>query len=212
MKTHGKKIIVMAAGVVWMSGIFSQTIQAQNVLLNETGTSTLADTFGINTGPEALTISWAVVENNSGIYTYSYVVNNPLGDVILNNSGQPTSTPEIVDAFSVVFDTTVAGAYVPGTQTGGVGNQNNGTSGLFWSFTAVNPNTSSPILSFESELPPTMGNANAQDANPPSPWSSIPDGQQVPVPTEVPDPPTTALLTGTLLFLSIMRKKASLSR
>ena len=200
MKKHGKIIAAMACGMVWISGIFCQTTQAQDVLLNESGTSVLANTFGMNTGPEALIVSWAVVENNSDVYTYSYVVNNPLGDVLLNNNGTPTSNPEIVDAFAVVFDTTFAGAYVPGSQTGGSGNQNNGTSGLFWSFTAVNPNTSSPILSFESDLPPTLGNANAQDANPPSPWSSIPNGQQVPVPA-VPEPPTTVLLAGTLLLL-----------
>jgi len=49
-------------------------------------------------------------------------------------------------------------------------------------------------LSFQSDLPPGAGNANAQDANPPSPWSSFPNGQQVPVPLTVPEPGTWALV------------------
>ena len=132
--------------------------------------------------PEALTVDWSVAEDGSGIYTYSYTIQNPAGDVILNDAGEPTSTPEVVDAFSIGFDTTLPGAYVPVSQAGGSTEQNNGVDGLFWSFATVNPGADSPALSFQSYLAPGLGNANAQDGNPPSPWSTIPGGQQLPVP------------------------------
>ena len=200
---HPKTIVALAVGAILLSGLLGQTAQAQ-LLLNESGTSILADSFGTATGPEALTVSWSVVESVTLGYTYSYSVNNPVGDVVLGNTGLPTSTPENVDAFSVSFDTTVAGAYIAASQTGGVFDENNGNGGLFWAFAAVNPGTSSGPLSFLSDLPPTLGNANAQDANPPSPWSSNPFGQQVPVPTTVPEPGTWVLVamgTGLGVFL-----------
>ena len=202
MKIHPKTIIALAVGAILLSGVLGQTAQA--VLLNESGTSILADSLGINTGPEALPISWSVVESANLVYTYTYTVNNPLGDVVLDNTGLPTLTPEPVDAFSVGFDTTVPGAYIAASQTGGVFDENNGPVGLFWLLGSVNPGTSSGPLSFLSDLPPTLGNANAQDANPPSPWSSYPDGQQVPVPLTVPEPGTWVLVamgTGLGVFL-----------
>ena len=146
----------------------------------------LADVLGTASGPEALTVSWSVTENASDVYTYTYVVNNPSGDVLLNNDGSVSTTPEIVDAFSVSFDTTGSGTYNAGSQSGGASQQNNGVSGLFWSFAAVNPGGSSPSLSFQSANPPVLGNASASDGNPPSPWSSYPNGQQVPVPAGPP--------------------------
>src|ERR1017187_10609746 len=128
---HPKTIVALAVGAILLSGLLGQTAQAQ-LLLNESGTSILADSLGANTGPEALPISWSVVENASLIYTYTYTVNNPVGDVVLDNTGTPTSTPEPVDAFSVGFDTTAGGAYISGSQTGGLFDENNGTAGLFW--------------------------------------------------------------------------------
>jgi hypothetical protein len=206
MKLYAKPSVALASGAILLTSLLlGREAQAQGVLLlNESGTSILADAYGTATGPEALTVSWSVVESVSLVYTYSYVVNNPLGDVLLNNNGSPTTSPEIVDAFGVGFNTTSPGAYIMNSQTGGTSDQNNGMGGLFWSFTAVQPGTSSPILSFQSDLPPTQGYADAQDANPPSPWSSFPNGQTVPIPA-VPEPATMALLTlttGILLLLS----------
>jgi len=205
MKLYAKPSVALTSGAILLSCLLGQSAQGQGALalLNESGTSILADAFGTATGPEALTVSWSVVESVSLVYTYSYVVNNPLGDVLLNNNGSPTSNPEIVDAFGVGFNTTVPGAYIMNSQTGGTSDQNNGTGGLFWSFTAIQPNTSSPILSFQSDLPPTQGFADAQDANPPSPWSSFPDGQTVPIPA-VPEPATTALLALTMTSLLLL--------
>jgi len=174
--------------------------------LNESGTSTLADAFGTASGPEALTVNWSVVEV-ANIYTYSYTVNNPLGDVLLNpQTGQPTGTSEIVDFFAVTFDTTAPGAYLANSQNQPTGTfaLNNGVDGLAWAFTAVPAGTNSPTFTFESDLPPVNGDASAQDANPPSPWSSFPDGQPVPVPGPVPDSASTVLLLGgTLLSFRI---------
>jgi len=196
---------VLAAAL--LAGGLCLAVHAQS-LLNESGQATLADAYGTATGPEALTVNWSVVENGSDIYTYSYTIQNPPGDVLLGSGGSPTLSPEIVDAFSVGFDTTAAGAYVAGSQAGGTSDQNNGVNGLFWYFAAVNPGSSSPALTFESYLAPGLGNANAQDGNPPSPWASDPNGQQVPVPLTliVPDStPTIVLLAAILLAILLFR-------
>src|SRR5271157_417892 len=201
MRTHAKPLVALASGVILLAGMLCQTTNAQLVL---SGSATLADTLGANSGPEALTVQYQVFLSG-GIYFYAYWVNNPAGDVILNNNGSPTSTPEIVDAYSVAFDTTAPGAYIAGSIAGGTSTQDNGTSGLFWSFNAISPGGSTPPsnpLVFESYLPPIMGNANAQDANPPSPWSSNPNGQQVPVPNvTIPEPATTTLFALAALLL-----------
>jgi hypothetical protein len=204
MKTRKKPIVALASEAVLLAGLFCQTASAQSVVVGTPGSSILANAFGTSSGPEALSVSWLVTQSGP-IYTYFYQVNNPAGDVILNNNGSPTGTPEVVDAFSIAFDTTVLGAYISGTQAGGSSDQNNGASGLFWSFASVSPNSSSATLSFESDLPPTLGNANAQDANPPSPWSSSPFGQQVPVPAVVPEPATTAMFAFSGLLLLPVR-------
>jgi hypothetical protein len=195
-----------------LSGLLCPTLQAQGNF-DEKGNSVLADVFGTASGPEALIVTWTVVENASGIYTYSYNVNNLAGDVLLTDSDQPTSKPEIVDTLTVAFDTTAPGAFVPLSQTGGSCDVNLGPFGLFWSFTPVQPGSTSPTLSFESDLPPVLGNASATDSSPPSPWSSSPDGQQVPVPdpqTDVPEPAPAALVALALLFIpsrAALRKK-----
>jgi len=203
MKLNAKPTLVL--GAIACLSLISPAAHAQQALLNISGNSVLADAFGVNTGPEALVVAWTVTENASLVYTYTYVINNPAGDVLLNNNGSPTTTPEIVDAFEVGFDTTKTGAYITGTQSGGVFDQNNGTAGLTWAFNAVAAGTSSPILSFESDLPPVLGNANAQDANPPSPWSSFPNGQQIMVPGNVPEPGTVALVLTGLMSLPFAR-------
>jgi hypothetical protein len=197
----GIKLIITALALAsaLTAVVFSPTARAQG-LLNESGSATLADVFGTATGPEALTVNWSVVESPFFVYTYTYTVQNPAGDVLLNGDDTPTSNPEIVDALSVQFNATVPGAYVANSQSGGATEQNNGAAGLFWSFAAVSPGASSPALSFQSDLPPVQGNANASGDNPPAPWSSVPNGQQVPVPSSVPEPATFSLLAGTLLL------------
>ena len=183
--------------------------QAQDNLLNESGTSILADVYGTATGPEALTVSWSVVENTPGVYTYTYIIDNPPGDVLLPGSFDP-GLPESVDSFAVSFNAAAPGAVVPNTLNGGSHTHDLGSAGLSWSMPSVDAGTNSPPLSFQSDDAPTMGNASASDANPPSPWSSSPDGDQVPVPNVPDSTNTAALLAGALLLLLPgMRKKAS---
>jgi hypothetical protein len=204
-----KPLLAMILGASLMTGLQCQTAQAQPIVLNpltpggpaDTGTSVLADALGANTGPEAITISWSVSESSNRVYTYTYTVNNPVGDVVLDNNGNPTLTPEIVDAYSVGFDTTQPGNYIMNSQTGGLVDLNNLSGGLFWAFTPINPGTSSGPLSYQSDNAPAPGNANAQDRNPPSPWASDPDGQEVPIPTTIPEPSTTILLALASLFM-----------
>jgi hypothetical protein len=209
MKMRAKTAVILGFGTILLSGLVGQTSQATMI---ESGTAILADVNGASSGSETLTVNYFVSES-SGIYTYAYVLNNPLGDVLLNPDGSLTSTPEVVDAFSIAFNASSAGAYVVGTQLGGAIDQDNGGGGLFWSFAAINPGTSSPALSFESDLAPILGNANALDANPPSPWSSIPFGQQLALPNVSDSTNTLALLAGIVLFLpllSTMSQKAVL--
>jgi hypothetical protein len=215
MKTHAKTIVALSSAAILLSGLPGQTAPATQVM---SGTATLADAFGTaeaNPTDEDLTVSY-LVTLASGVYTYSYTVNNPSGDVLLNGDGSPTTIPEVVDAFSVAFDTTVPGAYLASSQAGGgSGDQNNGVNGLFWSLAAVEPGSDSGPLSFESDLAPTWGNANASDANLPSPWASIPYGQEVPVPNIPESTATITLLAGVLLLLpsgSATRKKAGSSK
>ena len=195
MKRHAKSLIILVAGSLLVFGLPVQTVQAGVV---ESGVAQLADAFGTATGPESLTVNYSVTVDSGGVYTYSYIVNNPSGDVLLNDDGSPTTTPETFDAFSVGFNTTIPGAFLSGNQT-----QNNGASGLYWFFDPVNAGASSATLSFTSDDAPTMGNANASDNNLPSPWRSTPLGEKVPVPqTIVPDSTSTlALLAGVLLLL-----------
>lgn len=206
MRIHEKPITVLTSGAILLLGVLCQPAHAGNTLYS--GTATLADSFGaaeLHPAQEDLTVLYSVTLS-AGVYTYDYTVNNPAGDVLLKNNDTPTTTPgtpEEVSSFNVGFDATVPGAYVPNSISGGLLflDQDNGVAGLNWGFNPVEPTFNSGTLSFQSDLPPTWGNANATDANAPSPWASTPGGEQVPVPSNVPEPTTTALLTGFLLLL-----------
>lgn len=199
MNIFAKPLIALACAGILLFVFSGQKVQA--ALLNESGTAILADTFGTGAGSEDLTVDWTVVENLSGIYTYSYIIENPAGDVVLNNDGTPTSKPEVVDAFGIGFDTTAANAYVPFSQTGGLYDRNSGVNGLYWFFAPVTAGSNSPTLSFQSYLPPGMGNADAEAGAPPSPWASDPYGQQVPIPAPIPESTATLTLLAAALFL-----------
>jgi len=207
MNKQAKPIFALISGVILFPSLLCLTVQAQNTVISS-GTSTLAPSVipvgGFGANPEEyLSISWSVLENASDIFTYSYTVNNPAGDVLLNNNGTLTTTPEIVDNFEVTFLPAVQNSYLPGTQAGGAFDQVTSV-GLTWDFTAVNPGGSSALLSFQSDLGPGSGNASADGGNSPAPWASTSlNGQQVPIPMPraVPEPATTTLLALTLLLL-----------
>ena len=196
-----KSMVALASGAILLPGLLLQTAQAQSTLV-ESGTSVLADDVLTATGPEALTVSWFVVENTSSdIYTYSYNVNNPAGDVELPASPNP-GAPETVGSFTVSFDTTMPGAFLSGTQPVPGSLQNDGASGLVWTFPSVSPGSSSALLAFQSALPPSPGNASASGgAIPPAPWSTYPAGTPIPVPRAVPEPAIIDLCALTALLL-----------
>jgi len=202
MNIRVKPIVALVSGAILLPCLLDQTAYAQSTFI-EGGTSTLADVFLTATGTEALSVSWFVVENTSSdVYTYAYNVNNPVGDVELNNDGTKTTIPETFNNFSISFNTLLPGANITGTAPIGGTFQNNGASGLSWSFPDVSPGTSSALLAFQSSLAPGLGNASAGGGSiPPGPWSSIPAGEPVPVPRAVPEPATKALLALTALLL-----------
>lgn len=69
-----------------------------------------------------------------------------------------------------------------------------------WSFDPLVAGNQSDTLYFLATLPPTYGNAHAQDSSPPSPWGSLATlGQPVPVPIPNPQAATAGMaLLGSL--------------
>ena len=174
---------------------FSATVQAtptnpftgDNV---ESGQAILAS----SSSSDSITVFYGV-NLVSGTYTYNYQIFDT------STHGGASGTGDIVEAFNVGFNTAAPGAVTGGNFT------SQSLSGLFWTFAPVLDNGVSGVLDFTSLLSPALGNANAQDSNPPSPWASVPGGQQVPVPT-VPDGGTTVMLLGAALSgLGLLRKK-----
>jgi hypothetical protein len=208
MKTPS--LLIVLVGTILLNFILCQPGRAQG-LLNESGRATVnpspAPTGGYGAHPqEYLTVSWSVVENASKIYLYSYTVQNPTGDVLVTPTGGLTLTPATFDTFSVDFNTTPSGQYLPGSIAGGSLQQVN-TSDLAWSFNSpVSPGAGTTTLSFQSDFPPTRGYANAANPTQPSAWASVLESsQEIPVPdapNAVPEPAPVALfaLAG-LLFL-----------
>ncbi len=200
MKTQINPVVAAAAAIAICHNAGAQG------LLNENGISILAPTFAPTGGyaanpQEYLSVAWTVAELSPGDYKYTYNVSNPAGDVLLNSSGGLTGTPEIFDAFSVGFNTTAAGAYLAGTQTGGFV-QEQSTVSLAWFFDPSIPAGSTGTVTFQSAFGPTLGNADAMDAAPPSPWSSVaPGGNTVPVPQIIPEPSVATLLGASALLL-----------
>jgi hypothetical protein len=199
-------------GLILISGLVSQTA---NAALGPggsiSGSSILGDFPGDNIASEQLTVDWTVSESLvGGIYTYSYDVYNPPGDVLLGNPG----TSEIVDIFSVTLprglNTTQANVANVTGGSGTGGNPNNGINlaDVYWNLEnpTVAAGTNSGNLTFTSTLPPSAGDATASDDAPPAPWSSVSgDGQTVPVPGDgdftVPDTASTLTLLGGMMLL-----------
>lgn len=169
-----KNKLIMALGSVLLLGGLCQPAHAQ-IVLGQGYSSILGDSYGDTSGPEVLTVNW-MVTFGSGVYTYDYTVSNPADDVTPAGS----STPEPVVSFNVGFDTALY--YVPSSAAGATSIAVT-SSGITWTFdTALAPGLTSGTVSYESDYGPVYGNAGALDANPPSPWASFPDGQQVAVP------------------------------
>lgn len=201
MKKAVKPSVALTLGALFLSGALNGTLHAQSTLI-ESGTSYLVDLLGSSTtSPETLAVSWFVVENDSsGIYTYAYNVFNPPGDVVLNNNGTTTTSPEYFNSFTISFPTpppSGPGSYFfqPTSPVGGSVDVN--PDGITYTFPSVAPGDSSPLLAFQTTQAPIMVNASAGGGGvPPSPWSNVPDNSPVPAPgpRSVPEPGTAALL------------------
>lgn len=177
-------------GALLFTGAMSQTAHA-NILLGVQYESLL---YSVSEPANSIEVFWEV-NGGPGAYTYEYKVYNSPDAV------------DTVDSFNVGFDASNPLLYVPGTQTGGTEQINDGVNGLTWDFNPVAVGGLSPLLTFGSTLPPVLGNGNAADRNPPSPWASAPGGQQVAIPG-IPDGGTTvALLGGALIGLGMVSKK-----
>ena len=198
MRAKGFGLRVGLVLLVSCALILVQQARAQ-LTLDTPGISTLGSS---STPGNLITVNWEVSTTlNLGVYTYEYQVVNP-----------PTDTTS-VDFFNVSFNASSGGNVL--TTGGGLFSQSVAGVGVDWLTPEVDAGSSTPalnaagVLYFTSPLPPTLGNANAQDMNPPSPWASTsPGGQQVPVP-EVPEPGTWVLVAiGLLGALTIRRRKA----
>jgi hypothetical protein len=215
MNTLVKPIIALPLAVTLLCAGLCQTARAQSFI---SGSSILGPyvtpVVGYAANPqEYLTVYWSVLDV-SGLYTYSYMVFNPTGDVLMNKDGTLQAGSEIVDSFQVSFNGSAPGAVVGGP-SGGLVAVNTGVNGLSWFlYPYISAGSISAALSFTSDFPPTLGVAQAEDSAPPSPWSSLNDqGALVPVPntiTVVPEPATMTLfsMTGLLLlpFRSTLRR------
>jgi hypothetical protein len=206
MKARTKPIGILASTAILLSTGLFQTAHAQSTLI-ESGTASLADVFGVFIGPDAVQISYFVLENNvTDLYTYGYNILNPAGDVVLNPDQSPTTTPEVFSTLTLTFNPE-QNAIVATVPVGGTFKEDADLS-VTWTFPTVAPGASSALLAFQSPYAPTMGNASVGGgATPPSPWSSI-NGQLVPVPHAAPEPSTTALVGLGAMFLLPFHSKA----
>jgi len=177
--------IAAAMGVMTVQANPINPFTAANLGNVEFGQSTLDSS---SVPADTITIFYGV-NLSGGIYQYSY-------EVYDSNGG------DVVDSFAVGFNTTVAGAVIGGNY------QILAANGLTWNlFGPVQIGGVSGILDFTSLLAPALGNANAQNQNPPSPWASTPGGQQVPIP-HIPDGGATVMLLGAALSaMGLLRKK-----
>lgn len=196
---------ILASAAILLSIGHCQTLHAQTTLV-ESGTATLADVFGVSIGPEAVQVSYFVLDNSlTDLYTYGYNILNPAGDVVLNQDGSPTTTGEVFSTFTLTFNPEAN--HITATIPNGGTFKQDGTVAVTWTFPTVAAGGVSELLAFQSPNPPTMANASVGGgATPPSPWSSI-GGQQVPVPRAAPEPSSTALVGLGAMFLLPFRSK-----
>ena len=167
MKTCVKPIVALAAGAILLTGALCQMVRAQNIVVESDLTpSILAPTpappggYAVNP-QEYLSVAWEVTENLSdSVYTYYYDVSNPSGDVLYNSDGSLGTTLEDVAYFSVDFPTT--GNYVPGTIHGGGAVQFTANT-IEW-LVNIPAGGTSGVLQFDSDIPPTLGNATSSDS------------------------------------------------
>lgn len=193
MKINLKPIATLTSGVLLLFGALAQTSQAQLVASNEVSMPAVN-----NVAADALIIQ-SVVTGGSGSYLYTYDVSNPSSD-----------SAAYVTSFTVDFNAAASGADTgPVTTPTDVTYENNGPNGVTWIFnhtdSIILPGESSTV-SFSSQLPPILSNAQANgDPDPPAPWASVNANQlYVPHVTQIPEPPV-AMLLGMGLLMPALR-------
>jgi hypothetical protein len=200
MKNKWKVIGGVITGMV-----MTTAVQAIPIALNTVYTSTLAST----TPADDITVKWEVSTTavpgttlGAGDYDYEYQVVN-------------AETATTVDNFAVSFNA-IPGVNVLTTGGGPAGTISAAELGIgvnWFSLSALAAKGGSTaglnttgVLYFTSPDLPTLGNADANDHNPPSPWASDPNGMQVGIPN-VPDGGLTASMLGMgLLGLGYVRR------
>jgi len=186
MRNHLKPNIALACGAMLLFGMLCQSANA------ESGTSILA-TQATTDPSEQLTIDWSVVEN-SGVYTYTYDVYNPSGDVLW-----PATDPAVPESFED-FYIGVNYSLVTSISDGGT---DFGSHSIKWFLDpSIAPGSSTGDLVITSDYGPVMSSAKANDQNEPSPWNTTyAGGTPIPVPGAVPDTANTMILLGSTLVL-----------
>jgi hypothetical protein len=195
MKTPTYPTIALAAGAIIVSSFFSQSATAQSIVIGTPGSSTLAANNSV--AADALTVSWDVTKSGS-TYTYSYDVSNPAG------SGSSVSY------FSVDFDAILNSTF--SSLSGGNGTSPNGYNSaldVYWTFASALTagHTSGMTLTFTSPDAPVLGGGDAIGTGAATSWSTS-SGNQLPVPSQVPEPATTSLLllSAGAMFSRIFKK------
>ena len=201
MKNTLRPSLSVLVGVLFSCALLCQQALAIPVTLNTPGSSFLASSAAPG---NKITVDWEVSTHlNPGFYTYEYqVINAPEG----------TSPTTSIDFLNVGVNPAFVIAHGGGNFSQVV------AGGVDWFPPPIPNGGSSPalntpgVLYFTSLLPPDWGNAVAQDSNPPSPWQSFPNGQQVPVPVtyrvSVPDGGLTLGLLGlAMMGIEGLRRK-----
>jgi hypothetical protein len=156
-----KSKLILSVVAVGAFGCLLSCQQALGIPVPSTGTSILVNVIpGGN-----LTVDWSVTSVGVGDYLYSYTVPPPAG-------GLSAYTVLFDDKPGIVFDV-----------LGGTANNQVLGVGVNWTFNPVS--TNSQTVSFESMLPPVLGNDQAQDGSvytsvllggTPAPVPGVPDG------------------------------------
>jgi hypothetical protein len=189
MKMQSKPTIALVAGAVLLFGALSPSARAQGLIAS----NTVDITDPGNVAANDLSVQYEVFDN-SGVFTYDYVVANP-----------STSTKYLGD-FEVYVNTHIAGsAFNVSTTSSDPGDFQTATgSGVDWFFgSPIAPGSKTATLSYQSDYTYFLGTANASGTDN---WaSSNPGGELVATANApvIPEPSTTALFGAALLLVAI---------
>jgi len=165
--------------------------------------------------PQGLYAYLYQIENHSGANLDAYSVTVPINaigsivqagilagdDLDLNTLFHPAHTLVNFPILATEADPFPLQALTSGNASIDVPDHN-----VTWTFDPLLVGKQSETLYFLSTLPPTYGNAVAQDSIPPSPWASLAPGGAQPVPVPVPEPASAALLALGMTGIALLRR------